>query len=248
MARRTIFLGAILGAAVVVLLPSTAMAEFINIYPGPDAEWNYLYDFGDVEVGASGVMIFQIENDPTAPSWLIVDEVVLEDVSGPFTISQNPAYPAYIDAGDSVYVEVTFAPDAVGFFEGVMTVYSNASNDPPGAHIPYGLQGMGIAYEPPADELMTLVMDFYADALADGSIYGLGGGGASAGAHIRVFGNMLDAADDLIAAGDYEGACAQLDHAVVKSDGANSPPDFIGGPGVSSLNSMLLDVMSALGC
>ena len=53
MARKNILLGAVLGAAVAVLLPSTATAEIINVYPGPDDEWNYLYDYGDVEVGSS---------------------------------------------------------------------------------------------------------------------------------------------------------------------------------------------------
>ena len=242
--KQIVFCG--LAATVAVLLPSTATAEYINVYPGPDAEWNYLYDFGDVEVGSSGVMIFQIENDATAGSDLTVDNVYIEE-AGAFTITDAPSFPARVAPGESIYVEVAFAPGAEGLFEGVMRILSDASNIPPGTNIPYGLQGMGTVFEPPPDELMQAVMDAYAAGVADGTIYGLGNGNAPA-SHLRVFGNMLDAADDLIAAGDYAGACAQLDHAVVKSDGASSPPDFIGGTGVPALNAMLVDVMNALGC
>ena len=59
---------------------------------------------------------------------------------------------------------------------------------------------------------------------------------------------MLDAADDLIVAGDYAGSCSQLEHAILKSGGLDAPPDFIGGLSVSSLNSMLLEIMDVLGC
>ena len=247
MARRRIFFGAVLGVEALVLLPSTSTAEIINVYPGPDEEWNYLYDFGDVEVGSSGVMIFQIENDPTSLSDLTVNNVYLEEVTGPFAITAAPFFPAYLQPGESIYVEVTFAPGAEGLFEGVMRIVSDASNVPPGGNIPYNLRGVGVAFEPPPEELMQAVLDFYASGIADGSIYGLGSGGAPS-SHIRVFGNMLDAADDLIAAGDFAGACQQLDHAVVKSDGASPPPDFIAGTSVPALNSMLLDVLAALGC
>jgi len=247
MARRTIFLGAVLGATVVMLLPSTATAEVINVYPGPDENWVYLYDFGDVEVGSSGVMIFQIENDPSALSDLTVDNVYIEETTGPFAITEAPAFPARVQPGESVYVEVAFAPGGEGLFEGVMRIISDASNIPPGGDISYNLRGMGVAFEPPPEELMQAVLDFYAAGIADGTIYGVGSGGAPA-SHIRVFGNMLDAADDLIAAGDIEGACSQIDHAVAKSDGLPQPPDFLGGSGVSALNSMLLDVLDALGC
>lgn len=231
--------------ALLLLLPIHVSAQDIHVYPGPDEDWNYLYDYGDVEVGASGVMIFQIECALDSLVGLMVDEVYIEDVD-PFTITDEPSYPQSLGRGESIYVEVTFTPPAEGLFEGVMRIATNATI-PPGTDIHYALQGMGIAYEPPPDELMQAVMDYYDAGLTDGSIYGLGSGNAHK-SRVRVFGNMLDAADDLIAAGDYEGACKQLWDAVLKSDGEKPPPDFIGGPGVSALNSMLLDVLEALGC
>jgi hypothetical protein len=176
---------------------------------------------------------------------LTIDNVYIEE-AGPFTITEAPAFPAYVAPGESVYVEVSFAPGAEGLFEGVMRILSNGLI-PPGEDIHYNLRGMGVAFEPPPEELMQAVLDLYAAGIADGSIYGVGSGGAPA-SHVRVFGNMLDAADDLIAAGDYAGACQQLDHAVAKSDGLGQPPDFLGGTGVPPLNAMLLDVMDTLGC
>ena len=190
-------------------------------------------------------MIFQIGCHVDSLLDLELNSVYLEGGS-PFTIVSALSLPQVLAPGESIYVEVSFEPGAEGFFEGVMRIQSNA-NMPPGTDIHYNLRGMGVLFEPPPAELMQGVLDFYAAGIADGSIYGVGSGGAP-GSHVRVFGNMLDAADDLIAAGDYAGACMQLDHAVAKSDGLPQPPDFLGGTGVSALNAMLLDVMDALGC
>ena len=247
MARRRISFGAVLGVAVLVLLPSTPTAEIINVNPGPDAEWNYLYDYGDVEVGSSGVMIFQIENDSSALSDLTVVAVYIEDTADSFTVTDAPALPSSVAPGESVWVETTFEPGGEGFFKGVIKILSDASNIPPGGDISFNLRGTGIAFGPPPEELMQDVLYFYAGCTADEVIHGLGSGGAPA-AHVRIFGDMLEFADDLIAVIDYGEACAQLDYAVVKSDGLPQHPDFIAGPAVPTLNTLILDVMDALGC
>jgi hypothetical protein len=230
--------------AVLALAAAPAAAEDIAIYPGPDEEWNYLYDFGDVEVGSSGVMIFQIGCHVDSPLNLLLNGVFVE-AGSPFTMTEAPTFPQYLTPGESVYVEVAFAPGAEGLFDGVMRIQSNASY-PPGTDIHYALRGMGVDDEPPGD-LMAPVIDFYDAGIADGTIYGLGSGRAAA-ARVRIFGRMLDAADDYIADGDYVEACGQLNSAVVRSDGEPRPPDFLGGEGVPALNAMLLDVMDALGC
>jgi hypothetical protein len=243
MRRRTLLPVAALATLALAVTPISA--QDIAIYPGPDEEWNYLYDFGDVEVGSSGVMIFQIGCHVDSSLDLALSNVFMGAGSS-FAITNAPAFPLDLRPGESIYVEVVFGPGAEGFFEGVMKIISDAIY-PPGGDIDYNLRGMGIAFEPPPEEMMQGVLDFYAAGIADGTIYGVGSGGAPA-SHIRVFGNMLDAADDLIAAGDFAGACQQLDHAVAKSDGLPQPPDFLEGSGVSALNAMLLDVMNALGC
>ena len=91
--------------------------------------------------------------------------------------------------------------------------------------------------------MMDAIMDCYDKAVANGVTYGLGNGNVPT-ADLMVFFGMLAAADDLIVAGEYGAACDQLYCAAVMSDGLDAPP----GHGVSSLNSMLLEVMAALGC
>jgi PKD repeat protein len=100
---------------------------------------------------------------------------------------------------------------------------------------------------PTPDVLMAAAIAFYERCLADETIYGTGGDRVAAAVE-GVFGKMLDTARDLIAAGDYAGACDKLAQVVAKSDGSGSPPDFIDGEGVAELNVMLLDIMTALGC
>jgi hypothetical protein len=125
-----------------------------------------------------------------------------------------------------------------------LLILSDAMNYPE-LYIP--LQGVGVDVEPTPDEMMDAILLYYVESVADGTIYGLGAGQAPA-AHVRIFLGILDAADDLIVAGDYEAACDQLGHADDKSDGLDSPPDFLGGPGVGPLNSMLGELMDVLGC
>ena len=234
------------GIFALLLLPLTVSAEYINVYPGPDEEWNYLYDYGDVEVGQSGVMIFQIENDPAADSYLTLEPVFLEDAPA-FSITEQPSYPAYVAPGDSIYVEVTFTPGAEGLAEGVMRIITNASNIPPGGNIPYALRGVGIEGTPDPLQLMNEAIDFYDEQINIGQIVGLGPGN-SGNSKERIFGKMLDDISVLIEAGDYNEACRSLNKAILRIDGQSQPRDMLAGPALDTLHAMLLSVINALGC
>ena len=59
---------------------------------------------------------------------------------------------------------------------------------------------------------------------------------------------MIEAAGDLIAAGDYEAACEQLGDAYDRCDGDFPPPDFVDGDSVSTLNATISDLMAGLEC
>ncbi len=59
---------------------------------------------------------------------------------------------------------------------------------------------------------------------------------------------MIEAAGDLIEAGDIDGACEQLGAALRKTDGEPRPPDFVEGEAASELAQRILDLMTALGC
>jgi hypothetical protein len=129
-------------------------------------------------------------------------------------------------------------------FAGEILIMSNAINYP-SYYIP--IQGEGVLNEPSPGELMEDLIDQFDDCVAEGALWGEGSGNAGT-AHLQVFDGMLDAADDLIGLGDIDGACRQLDHASVKSDGVTPPPDFIGGACTGTINTMIGVVMETLGC
>ena len=240
----------LIGAFALLLLPLPVAAEYINVYPGPDENWNYLYDYGEVEVGKSGVMVFQIECDDESPGFLIVDNVFIAD-AGPFAVTDAPAFPAVFDVGESIYVEVTFTPGSEGLAEGIMKILSNASNVPPGANISYALQGTGVAYVPTPEERMDALIDYFDanSAPPAPTICGLGPGN-SASAKLRIFGRMLDTAADLIALGAYAypAACDELERAYLRSDGESPPKDYIDCEGGVIVNAMIAEVMDAIDC
>ena len=59
---------------------------------------------------------------------------------------------------------------------------------------------------------------------------------------------MIEAAGDLIEAGDYEAACEQLWDAYDRCDGEFPPADFVLGSAATQLNGMIWDLMAELGC
>jgi len=241
---------AVLGLA----LSPYVVAQDIQVLPEPDDQClPYEYDYGDVEVGDSGTMLFTITN--TDGSDLIVSQIAITDnTSGSFAITaQTPAnsLPGAIASGESVDVEITFAPTSVGSKTATWVMRTDATNTTPCGEVlsyfEYYLQGTGVAVEPPPGEQMAALIGFFEDGVATGDIFGAGPGN-SAGGRLKAFGNMLDAADDLIADGDIASACEQLGDAANRADGTEPPPDFIGGADATAVYTMILEVMSALGC
>jgi ELWxxDGT repeat protein len=146
---------------------------------------------------------------------------------------------------DAVEVEVTYAPVDVGAHDAALQIISDSY--PPTDVFNVPLQGTGVSEEGEPTELMTELIAFFDTSVAEGLVVGEGPGN-SANGRLKAFGNMLDAADDLIAAGDFAGACEQLQDAYDRADGAHPPPDFIGGEKRDDVAAQILDVMSALEC
>ena len=94
---------------------------------------------------------------------------------------------------------------------------------------------------------VPVILDFFDDAIADGSLVGEGPG-KSAENPLKALRNMLEAAGSLIEAGAYQDACGQLMAIYRKTDGDTKPPDFVAGPAAPGLAEMLLDLMASLGC
>ena len=91
------------------------------------------------------------------------------------------------------------------------------------------------------------ILDFFDQSVADGTLEGYGRGN-SANGRLNALRNMLEMAGDLIAIGDIEGACRQLNAALRKCDGDSPPPDFVAGEAVEELYDMILELMDELGC
>jgi len=84
-------------------------------------------------------------------------------------------------------------------------------------------------------------------AVEAGSLTGEGPGG-SADNRLNALENMIEASGDLIAAGAYKEACAQLGAALKKCDGQPSPPDFVTGEAAPVVKLMIEELRAALGC
>jgi hypothetical protein len=145
-------------------------------------------------------------------------------------------------------VEVTFTPEVVAEnpVEAVMLISSNASNDPPGPSIPYALQGTGVEDLDPANTMLDLIA-FYDEAIADETLYGRNRGQSGATTD-AVFGDMLADIYQLIVAGNDGKACRALSKAMLRIDGASSPPDLVFGPDADVVYSKLAAVFNVLEC
>jgi beta propeller repeat protein len=89
------------------------------------------------------------------------------------------------------------------------------------------------------------LLAFFDAAVAGGELVG-DGPGKSAGSRLRALRAMIEAAGDLLLAGDVEGARQQLTDAYLKTDGQPQPPDFVTGPAAAELAQRILDLLAAL--
>jgi len=101
--------------------------------------------------------------------------------------------------------------------------------------------------EPPDDDAEQLMADtltyFYA-SVDDGSLVGFG----NRNNYLVSFKKMLETAYNEIVAGDYAGACGQLNEALSRCDGLPNPTDYVSGSATSTLEAMIQEVINELGC
>lgn len=235
------------GVALLCLLwPFGAAAETMDVYP-PGT-----YDYGDVVVGDSAEMTFSFTCTSATPV-SIAEVTIDDDATGSFSVVAIDIYPYsagppwVLFQGEPGTFRVAFTPSAVGDHGAVLAVVSNAINDPPGYLLEYRLTGTGIPDEGTAGERMADLLLAYEAAVADGTLQGWGWGPLAA-VRLRVFGEMLYAASDLIEAGHDSLACCKLAMAYNRSDGRCLPLDLVEGPALEDLSPMIVGVMEALGC
>lgn len=202
------------------------------------------HDFGEVMVGASSTVIITIQN--INGHFLNIWDVSLAAGSDAFAITDSPGFPLVLDwnGNSSTEVEVTFTPTVAGAVSGTLVVTSDDLVYPT---LEVSLSGTGVSEQQEPSEMIEDLIDFFDASVADGSLYGLGPGN-SAPHRLNALRNMLLAAGDMIDAGEYERACAQLASAWAKTDGLPRPPDFVGGEAAAELAGMIEELMGAIGC
>ena len=97
------------------------------------------------------------------------------------------------------------------------------------------------------EEEIARILDFFDTSVESETLEG-DGTGNSAEKRLNALRNMIEAARDLIAAGDIDAACQQLQDVYNRTDGETPPPDFVTGEAASELATMILELMAEIGC
>ena len=126
-------------------IPSTEAGPAIVVAPGA-------LEFGTVEEGDSETKVFLVENEGDA---VLEGEVGLAGGDGAFAI-ESGAGSYSLEPDETFEVEVTFAPEGAGDFEGIVEVAHNAENaeDP----IEVALDGEGGSEDPPSEPVTELIV------------------------------------------------------------------------------------------
>ncbi|MCI0499967.1 MAG: choice-of-anchor D domain-containing protein [Planctomycetales bacterium] len=199
------------------------------------------WDFGDVEVGQSTTVLVQIYNYGTAA--LNVSSVTIAG-DADFAITAGPAAPLVIAPNTSLGVdfEVTFIPDAAGAAAAIVQIVSDDADE---SLVEVVLGGVGIVVDVPPQQQIRDILNYFDASAAGGTLLGYGPGN-SPEKRLNALRNMIEAASDLINAGAYQLAAAQLDDIAKKMDGVAKPQDFVVGDAVSVLNAKVNDLMADL--
>ena len=196
------------------------------------------YDFGDVQVGSPGSTIITISNIDGQD--LVIQSVSLSGDDG-FIITQWPD--SVLLSGYSTDVEITFNPPAIGSYSSTLFI---ESNDPDFPFIEVLLTSVGVSQEQPPMSVSD-ILAFFDASVADGTLCGYGPGNSADGRR-GALRNQIEAAGDMIDAGDLAGACQQLTDAYGRCDGLPRPPEFVACPAAAALAEKVLDLMGEVGC
>lgn len=170
------------------------------------------------------------------------DIIVGFNVPGSVGFSETYDGFAFLEPGASVDVTVVFEPLAVGYVSDNLVINVTASEtDDEVAFVE--LQGTGVEVEDPCD-LVGGIIDFYDQSLEDGTITGTGN--YCSNRRARAMRNRLRAIAWLCQKGYYSHAACVTQSAILRSDGAPCPKDFVEGPNVEQLNNELVLLLMLL--
>ena len=199
-------------------------------------------NFGDVTVGESATQIITVTN-VDVPNISLAELAFSAGSSGDFQATAS--LPTTLANNATADISISYVPTAEGPAEGNLLIAWSCGthND----EVPVTMSGVGVPAEvPPAQQIMNILV-FMDEAVDSGSLVGDGPGNSASG-RLEALRNMIEAAGDLIEAGEIEEACGQLEAAHKKCDGSLKPPDFVAGDAASTLAGMIKDLMDSLGC
>jgi hypothetical protein len=150
--------------------------------------------------------------------------------------------PVTLEPNSFIDLDIQFSPVIEGVDTAVLTIVSNDPNDP---IVDVVLKGEGVTGVLTVEEQLTQILDVYNEAAEDGSIQGIGNE-PSAKYKVKVFGDMLTFAGDLLASGDDDYALEALAMIEAKCDGQKSPKDFIKGSVAEELNTLINELINTL--
>lgn len=201
------------------------------------------YDFGPVTVGDESSTIVMVKNAGNEATQ--VEALLQGDVAHFAIVNYLPGdFPITLKAQESVDVEVKFTPMSAGALSSDIVVNA-ASGVPLTTYV--SLTGLGVAVSVPVDEQIVAILALCESCIADNELMG-DGPGKSAKGRLKAWKNKLESVGSFIELGDYVSACDQLDSVVERSDGLDSPPDFVKGACVPDLNEALMQLRTDLGC
>lgn len=179
-------------------------------------------DFGEVQAGQLSTVHLNVENRGSTP--LVLSSIAL-DGSPAFTLTA-PALPFTLEPGQGVSLTVSFAPPSAGNYSASLLV---VTGEPEDQNLAVPLTGLGVTSDPPPlDGDIADLIAFIETSVGNGSLAG-SGAGKSAEGRLKAFVGMIDEARALLADGLVAEAVAQLQDALMRTDGLSPPPDFVQG-------------------
>ncbi|HOK95630.1 MAG TPA: choice-of-anchor D domain-containing protein [Anaerohalosphaeraceae bacterium] len=198
-------------------------------------------DFGSVEIGTAAACTATISNVGNA-ALTILSLALTQDSLMQFGITPWQVLPVTLAPNESIDIEFLFGPVAEGPAQAVVHI---ASSDPDNPVVDIVLTGQGIPAQLTPQQQIAAIADFYALAIDDGTLYGVGKG-KSAANKAETFEKMIGLAADLIGAGQTAEALDALCMIAAKCDGLKSPADFVEGTAAAALHAMITDLIDAL--
>ena len=214
------------GNKTVIQRTYTVLNADLTLFPTPGSSLL----LGDVDLGKFSTQIVTATNTGNVPIWLTA--AVTAGSSTAFSVSGGGVV---VSPGGTADLTVRFAPTVAGVFSGALRVTAGDAT----THTPYPLaladivlSGRGVKTELPPDQAAQKVLDDF-NKYVSGVIPGMSlvgsGSGTSGSGRLGAMRNMIEAAGDYIARGDYVTARTQLIDIIARCDGLPKPPDFVSG-------------------